>query len=144
MGAEFLALFLRRGGEAHTRAVAGLAGGFGGAGVDVGVRVPRGEGGGNDGVPDDGFGVGDGRRGGGRGEDGDDVDEELFGVPGEEGGEVGVEIEFDVGVFFLFGGVVVWPSFYAERRSVSSRLQNMRERGPYTLMLVIDSSAVGA
>lgn len=42
--------------------------------------------GGDDGVPDDGAGGGGGwMRGGVAGED---VDEELFGVPGEEGGEV--------------------------------------------------------
>ena len=35
------------------------------------------------------------------------VDEDLFGVPGEEGGEVGGEGEADVGAVFQFAGVVV-------------------------------------
>jgi hypothetical protein len=35
------------------------------------------------------------------------VDEDLFGVPGEEGGEVGGEGEADVGTVFQFAGVVV-------------------------------------
>jgi hypothetical protein len=52
--------------------------------VDVGVWVGEGGGGRDDGVPDDGFRgrvVGGGVRGG-------DVEEDLFGVPVEEGGEV--------------------------------------------------------
>jgi len=63
----------------------------------------------DDRVPDDGAirGVG----AGGVGPLGGDVDEELFGVPGDEGGEVCVEGEFDGGVFFLFGGVVVDAAF---------------------------------
>lgn len=64
--------------------------------------------GGDDGVPDDGAVGGLGALGGvGVGPLGRDVDEELFGVPGEEGGEVGVEGEADGGVLFLLGGVVV-------------------------------------
>ena len=60
----------------------------------------------DDGVPDDGLvgrrvGVGGGRPFGG------DVDEDLLGIPGEEGGEVRVERELDDGVFFVLGGVVV-------------------------------------
>lgn len=42
---------------------------------------------------------------------GGDVGEDLFGVPVEEGGEVGFEVEGDVGVFFAFGAVVVWSAF---------------------------------
>lgn len=42
-----------------------------------------------------------------------DVDEELFCVPVEERREVGVEVEADLGVFFAFGGVVVWSAFDA-------------------------------
>ena len=38
------------------------------------------------------------------------VDEDLFRVPGEEGGEVGGEGEADVCVFFLLSGVVVWSA----------------------------------
>ena len=61
---------------------------FGRARVDVGVGVPGLDGGGDDGVPDYGFGVGGpgGFFGGGRGgKDGGYVDEDLFRVPGEEG-----------------------------------------------------------
>jgi len=62
-------------------------------------------------IPDHGFvcgvlgggGVGGGPRGG-------DPDEYLFGVPGEEGGEVGGQGEFDMCVFFFFCGVVVRSS----------------------------------
>lgn len=55
--------------------------------VDVGVLVPRGVVGGDDGVPDYGFGGWDGGgRGGGVG--GGDVEEDLLGVPVEEGSEV--------------------------------------------------------
>lgn len=49
----------------------------------------------------------------GGGVGGVDVDEELFGVPVEERGEVGVEVEADLGVFFAFGGVVVWSALDA-------------------------------
>lgn len=78
--------------------------------MDVGVLVQRGVVGRDDGVPDDDFGVGYvlgvvGGVGGG------DVGEDLFGVPVEEGGEVGFEVEGDVGVFFAFGAVVVWSAF---------------------------------
>jgi hypothetical protein len=41
------------------------------------------------------------------------VHEDLFGVPGEERGEVGVERESDVGVFFFARGVVVRTTFDA-------------------------------
>jgi len=37
-------------------------------------------------------------------------DEDLFGVPGEEGGEVSGQREPDVGVFFFAVGVVVWAA----------------------------------
>jgi hypothetical protein len=37
----------------------------------------------------------------------------LFCVPVEERGEVGVEVEADLGVFFAFGGVVVWSALDA-------------------------------
>lgn len=42
---------------------------------------------------------------------GGDVGEDLFGVPVEEGGEIGFEVKGDVGVFFAFGAVVVWSAF---------------------------------
>lgn len=42
-----------------------------------------------------------------------DVNEELFCVPVEEWGQVCVEVEADLGVFFAFGGVVVWSAFDA-------------------------------
>lgn len=65
----------------------------------------------DDGVPDDGRvgGVCAGRRG----PFGRDVDEELFRVPCEQGGEVRVEGELDDGVFFFFGRVVVGAAFDA-------------------------------
>jgi hypothetical protein len=55
-------------------------------GVDVGVGVPGAVVGGDDGVPDYGFGGWSGGVGGGVG--GDYVEEELFRVPVEECGEV--------------------------------------------------------
>lgn len=62
----------------------------------------------DDGVPDDGAVGGLGALGGvGVRPLGRHVDEELLGVPGEEGGEVGVEGEADRGVLFFLGGVVV-------------------------------------
>lgn len=77
-----------------------------GRGPDVGEVVGAGRR--DDGVPDDGAVGGLGALGGvGVGPLGRDVDEELLRVPGEEGGEVGVEGEADGGVLFLFGGVVV-------------------------------------
>lgn len=39
----------------------------------------------------------------------------MFGVPVEEGGEVGGEVEGYVGVFFAFGGGVVGAAFGAVR-----------------------------
>lgn len=68
--------------------------------------MPRRVVGGDDGVPDHGLG---GRDGGGvgRGVGGGDVEEDLLGVPVEEGAEVGVEGEGDVGVLFAAGAVVV-------------------------------------
>nr|POE72817.1 mitochondrial inner membrane protein oxa1 [Quercus suber] len=53
--------------------------------VDVGVGVQRSEGGGNDGVPDDGFGGGSTGVARRRRVGGCDVEEDLFGVPIEEG-----------------------------------------------------------
>ena len=55
--------------------------------MDVGVLVPGRVVGGDDGVPDDGFGGRDGGGGAG-GVGGGYVEEDLFGVPVEEGGEV--------------------------------------------------------
>lgn len=85
----------------------------------VGVGVVGGVVGGNDGVPDDGFGG----RGGvwrfGVWVRGGDPEEDLFGVPVEEGGEVGVEGEGDVGVLLAFGGVVVRTAFGAMVYSIS-------------------------
>jgi hypothetical protein len=46
----------------------------------------------------------------GRGPVGGHVDKDLFRVPCEEAGEVGVEGELDDGVFFLFAAVVVWTT----------------------------------
>lgn len=46
------------------------------------------------------------------------IDEKLLGVPREERGEVRVEREFDDGVFFLLGRVVVWTSFYSVEKMV--------------------------
>lgn len=54
--------------------------------MDVVVLVPRGGGRGDDCVPDYGFGGGFGGLGGGV--DGFEVEEDLFGVPVEEGCEV--------------------------------------------------------
>lgn len=73
------------------------------------VREVVGAGGRDDGVPDHGR-VGLVRGGG---PVGGHVDEDLLGVPGEEGREVGVERELDDGVFFFLGAVVVRPAFYA-------------------------------
>lgn len=39
--------------------------------------------------------------------------ENLLGVPVEERGEVSGEGEFDDGVFFFAGGVVVWSASYS-------------------------------
>lgn len=58
-----------------------------GGGVDVGVGVQGRVVGGDDGVPDYELGGRDGSRVGG-GVGGDDVEEDLLGVPVEEGGEV--------------------------------------------------------
>ena len=72
-----------------------------------------GAGGGDDGVPYYGLVLGDiAGDGGGRGGRplGGDVDEDLLGVPVEEGGEIGFEGELDYGVFFFFGTVVVWSA----------------------------------
>lgn len=70
-----------------------------------------------DGVPENGGGGGGvgggsggfhkGVRGVGRG----DVEKDLFGVPCEEVGEVGGEVEGDVGVFFGRAAVVVGATF---------------------------------
>jgi hypothetical protein len=61
--------------------------GFGlGVRVDVVVLVPGRRVGGEDGVPDDGFGGG--FRGARRGVDGFEVEEDLLGVPVEERGEI--------------------------------------------------------
>jgi hypothetical protein len=46
----------------------------------------------------------------GRGVSGVDVDEDLLGIPVEERGEVGVEVEAELRVFFAFRGVVVWAA----------------------------------
>lgn len=73
----------------------------------VGVWMVRGVVGGNNSVPDDGFGGRGGVWGFGVWIGGGDPEEDLLGVPVEEGGEVGVEGEGDVGVFFTLGGVVV-------------------------------------
>lgn len=83
--------------------------------MDVGVWMERGVVGRDYGVPDDDFRVGNcgGRFGGVRG---CYVGEDLFGVPVEEGGEVGVEVEGYVGVFLAFGGVVVRAAFDAVGR----------------------------
>lgn len=101
--------------------------GFGG-GVDIGVLMPRSVVGGDDGVPDYGFGLRDagGVRGG---VGGGDVEEDLFGVPVEEGRQIcrqpcqipetscevgskrtGVQVELDVRVLFALGAVVVWAA----------------------------------
>jgi hypothetical protein len=40
------------------------------------------------------------------------VDEDLLGVPGEQGGEVSVERKADIGVLFFLFGVVVWATSY--------------------------------
>lgn len=61
----------------------------------------------DDGIPDHRFIDQLPRRGGGIRPVGGDIDENLLGVPGEEGGEVCGEREADVGVLFAFGGVVV-------------------------------------
>jgi hypothetical protein len=45
-----------------------------------------------------------------------DVDEDLLGVPGEEGGEVSGEGEADRGIFFFLVGVVVWAAPDSGRR----------------------------
>lgn len=42
---------------------------------------------------------------------GRDVDEQLLGVPGEEGAEIRVEVELDLCVFLAFGRVVVRAAF---------------------------------
>ena len=55
--------------------------------MDVGVEVEWCVVGGDDGVPDDELGWRDGGGRGGR-VGGDDVEEDLFGVPVEEGGQV--------------------------------------------------------
>lgn len=65
--------------------------------------------GGNNGIPDYDFGIRDILRVV-RWVRGGDVGEDLLGVPVEERGEVGVEIEGYVGVFFAFGAVVVWTT----------------------------------
>ena len=62
-----------------------LLGALGGR-VDVVVLVPGSGGAGENGIPDDGFGVGLARFGGGV--DGFDVEEDLLGVPVEEGGQI--------------------------------------------------------
>lgn len=54
--------------------------------VDVVVLVPGSGGAGEDGVPDDGFGVG--LAGFGRRVDGFEIQEDLLGVPVEEGGQI--------------------------------------------------------
>ena len=70
----------------------------------------------DDGVPDDGLvGVIVGR-----GPLGGDVDEELLGVPCEQGREICVEGELDDGVFFLLGGVVMWAALDSVRERVLS------------------------
>lgn len=81
-------------------------------------RIRR-DGRGNDSVPDHGlglWGIGVGVVGGGVARV--DVDEELLCVPVVERGEVCVEVEADLGVFFALGGVVVWSSFDAVRWTV--------------------------
>lgn len=96
--------------------------------MDVVVLVPGGGGGGEDRVPDYGFGGG---LGGAAGVYGFEVEEDLFGVPVEEGGEVWhaglvsldgwmlgftgrectcVEVELDVCVLLLLVAVVVWSA----------------------------------
>lgn len=115
------------------RGFGGALGEFGELGfrvrVDVVVGVPRGGGGGQDGVPDDGFGGGFG--GAGRGVDGFDVEEDLLGVPVEEGADIwlcvsicgigqadggrrctSVHVELDVRVFLLLVAVIVRPALY--------------------------------
>ena len=78
--------------------------------MEIGIWMPRFVVRRDDSVPDYGFRIRDsGGVGGGIG--GGDVEEELLGVPVEEGGEVCVEIEALVGVFFAFGAVVVGSSF---------------------------------
>lgn len=64
---------------------------------------------GNDAVPDDGL-VGCVRTGSRRWPLGGHVHKHLFGVPGKQARQVGVEAELDDGVLFLLGGVVVRSS----------------------------------
>lgn len=78
-------LLLLRGGAAVFLAFA-LRAGLDGGRVDVCVVVVWRKRMWEDGVPDYGFGWG--CAGGGRGVGGRYVEEDLFGVPGEEGGEV--------------------------------------------------------
>ena len=87
-----------------------------GRGADVAQVVSAGAR--DDAVPDDGL-IRRVCRAGGVGPLGRDVHEQLLRVPCKEGAEVGVEVELDDGVFFLFGGVVVWPTTNTARRCVS-------------------------
>lgn len=84
---------------------------FHGGGTDVG-EVVRARGG-DYLVPDHGLVLGNVTAGdGGRGVRplGRHVDEDLLGVPGEEGREVRLEGELNHGIFFFFGAVVVWSA----------------------------------
>jgi len=77
--------------------------------MDVLVVVPGREGRWKDGVPYYGLGRRFGRLV--RRVDGGYVDEDLLGVPIEEGGEVCVEVEAYMCVLFPLSTVVVWTSF---------------------------------
>lgn len=71
----------------------------------------------------------------GRGVASVDVDEELLGVPVEEGSQVGVKVEADLRVFFAFRGVVVRTTLGSVgRRRVIIRIAELR----------IASAALGA
>lgn len=81
----------------------------------------------NNGVPNNGLILPLAR--GGIGPSGRHENKDLLGVPGEEGGEIGRQGEFDAGVFFSFGGVVVWTAAGAGDFALGTTCAGGRGRG---------------